>query len=396
MVKRVALAGVVCQLCALLFTGCTNTLREIPTGEWRGRGAFVDYEASFRKGGARQPRTRTNTRSYDTFLKITKTRAYGRDTVVLSIRSDRGPLFNVPFDRTEGEVGLVEMAMLPGGVVLYAVLSSDDLHEGYADDAALPEDTVAFATLIPVDQGVVLQVGYDRLASDMCFIDTYTFAHGQVSKTGNARFEKTSNGEKYIEVFWAEEFKLVGTTGELGPFPGSDPQWQAYVAAEEEAYRFASEVLKRDPDDFVKDVHLGGMIYHDRDLEVNDGKFVAKGSSDAGRQVVMVDQAHHSLLVGVPLEGPPSGTYGFQVRFGYINHAGTQRVFLSKGSLGVLYERETGRWTRQYVDIIDLANDRAFDAGNIRARGKTETPEQEIARYLKLARELESRYPGGG
>jgi len=395
MLRHVVIAEAVCVLVAMM-SGCATAPTEIPTGQWRGHGTFIDYEARVATDTAHQTRTRVNTRSYETFLKISKTRAYGRDAFVVSIRSERGVMFNVPGEVTQAVLGLVQLERLPNGAVLYAFFGDPLPDDWNQPNAVLPRDEIAFATLLPTGEGAVLQVGYDKLGSDNTFMDTYTFSRGHIAKSGSVRWKESRGGDKFVEVFWAEDLNPVGSIAASASQPASQSQWQAYVDAEQEAYRFASKVLKRDPNGFERTVLPGGTIYHDANIEVDDGNFVVTGLAEKEGQVVMAEAQHRSIMAEAPLVGQSGHAYGLSMRFGLINDHGRRRILLSKGTLGVRYKEGRGRWTRQYIDIVGLTNDRSFDEDNIRVRATAEAAEQDVAKYLKLTHELEARFPAEG
>ena len=68
---------------------------EIPVGSWAGQGTYMDYEGVLARNQP-VPEERAQSNSYQTTLKITEMRAFGRDALRFKIVSKSVGLFNVP------------------------------------------------------------------------------------------------------------------------------------------------------------------------------------------------------------------------------------------------------------------------------------------------------------
>ena len=184
--------------------GC-GTPGEIPAGNWAGQGTYVDYEGVL-AAGQPAPEERAATRSYETTLKIAKTRAFGREALRIDIRSRRGKLFNVPDEETKLSGVLVLLRTLEDGSALYAAFDANAV-ESAAGAADLPPGTAAQATSVRTDRGVVLQLHYNRPGRDQgVFTDTFHFLPGRIIKTGSyAVGSGPDDNRKLVRVWWVEE-----------------------------------------------------------------------------------------------------------------------------------------------------------------------------------------------
>ncbi len=200
------------SLCTIqLVGGCGPAPAEIPVGEWAGRGTYVDYEAISVKGKQADTKQRAKDGSYETRLKITRARAYGREATVLEIHSGPRQLFNVEGEETSSVAVLVKLDTLDNGSILYAVYTEKAAAlqpSEPREPSALPPGTLALATCIRSGRGPVLQVYYWTPERSLSFIDTFHFETDRVVKTGRFTDTRTSGSEeKLIEVYWVEELR---------------------------------------------------------------------------------------------------------------------------------------------------------------------------------------------
>ncbi len=184
--------------------GC-GTPGEIPAGNWAGEGTYVDYEGVF-TGEKPTPEERAASRTYETTLKIAKSRAFGREALLIDIHSRRGKLFNVPGDETRLSGVLVMLRTLPNGSALYAAFDANAVKSAGAS-AGLPPETLAGATSVRTERGLVLQMHYNRPGrDDGVFTDTFHFLPGRIIKTGSyAVGSGPEDRRKLVRVWWVEE-----------------------------------------------------------------------------------------------------------------------------------------------------------------------------------------------
>jgi hypothetical protein len=187
--------------------GCGLVPTTIPAGEWVGRGTYVDYEAVLTQENPAATTQRAKDGSYETTLRITSTRAFGREAWIVAIDSKRGKLFNIPGEETKGEVALVKLQALGNEAALYAVLDKEtlDSQQGMSPQTSLPADTVASAISLQTPAGLVLHVDYG--IRSLGFTDTFHFRPGgRVSKTGSiSSWNKNGTEDKLMTVWWVEE-----------------------------------------------------------------------------------------------------------------------------------------------------------------------------------------------
>ena len=180
---------------------------EIPVGSWAGQGVYMDYEGVPAKNQP-APEERAQSNSYQTTLKITKMRAFGRDALRFSILSKSGGLFNVPRDDVKVDGVLVALRTLDNGGTLYAVFDSEKVKPAQAE-AKLPPGTLAQATSMRTDRGVILQLHYGQPGTgDGPVADTFHFLSGRVIKTGSyVTYGRDGGKEKLVRVWWVEELR---------------------------------------------------------------------------------------------------------------------------------------------------------------------------------------------
>ena len=179
---------------------------EIPVGSWAGRGVYMDYEGVLARNQP-VPEERAQSNSYQTMLKIAKTRAFGRDALQFSIISKSGGLFNGP-DRDVRIGGvLAPLRTLDNGGTLYAVFHSGKVKP--AAEAKLPPGALAQATSMRTNRGVILQLHYGQPGTgDGPVADTFHFLSGRVIKTGSyATYRNAGEKEKLVRVWWVEELR---------------------------------------------------------------------------------------------------------------------------------------------------------------------------------------------
>jgi hypothetical protein len=180
---------------------------EVPVGNWAGHGTYVDYEGVLAEG-QNVAQTRARSRAYETTLKITSTRVFGRDALLLDIHSKRGKLFNVGGDETTLRGVLVELERLDNGSTLYAAFDARAVESPEAA-ADLPAMTLAQATSVQTPRGLILQLHYNRPGrDDGVFTDTFHFLPGRVIKTGSyATGSGPDDSRKMARVWWVEELR---------------------------------------------------------------------------------------------------------------------------------------------------------------------------------------------
>ena len=192
--------------CISGLAGCA-TPAGIPTGNWSGRGTYVDYEGVL-AGDGQVPKERAKSRTYETMLSIRKARAFGREALLFYIHSKRGELFNVGGQETTMQWLLVKLRTLENGSTLYAVFDRGGVKSAKAA-TDLPPKTLAQATSIPTARGVILQLYYHRPGQESSvFTDTFYFLPGHIIKTGTYGYATGSaqgDKRKLVCVWWAEE-----------------------------------------------------------------------------------------------------------------------------------------------------------------------------------------------
>ena len=157
---------------------------EIPVGSWAGQGIYMDYEGVLAKDQP-APEERTQSNPYDTTLKITRTRAFGREALRFNILSKSGGLFNGPRGDVKLDGVLVRLRTLDNANTLYAIFDSEDV-KAAQPDAKLPPGTFAHATSMRTERGVILQMNYGQPgSSDSAMVDTFHFLSAGVIKTGS-------------------------------------------------------------------------------------------------------------------------------------------------------------------------------------------------------------------
>jgi len=192
---------------ALLLTalaGC-GVPTEIPAGNWAGQGIYVDYEGILSEKQP-TPKERAKSNTYETTLKITKMRAFGRDALRFMIHSKSSNLFNGPSEDVKIDVVLVSLRTLPNGSTLYAAFSPKDVEPAKAD-SPLPSRTLPRATSTRTDGGVVLQLRYNPPHDDAPFTDTFHFLPTGVLKTGSFTTYSGDDKKKLVRVWWVEELR---------------------------------------------------------------------------------------------------------------------------------------------------------------------------------------------
>jgi len=200
MVTRRVLTFTIAGMVLAATGGCTGP-GEIPIGTWSGTGTFVDYEAVAGETAAEE---RAQSRSYETELTISETRAFGRDALRFDILSKRGTLFNVPDEKTELHFVLLPLRTLDGGEVLYAGVEADNVGSGGA--GGLPADSVARATSLRTPTGLVLHLDYGDPHKESTFVDTLHFLADRVVKTGTFTSDRNDGG-KVARVWWTEQLR---------------------------------------------------------------------------------------------------------------------------------------------------------------------------------------------
>lgn len=182
---------------------------EIPVGSWAGQGVYMDYEGVLAKKQP-LPEERAQSNSYQTTLKITKIRAFGRDALRFTILSKSGDLFNVPGHEVKLNGVLVTLRTLDNGSTLYAVFDSEKVKAVQAD-ADLPPGTFAQATSMRTDRGVILQLHYTKPTErDSDVTDTFHFLSGRVIKTGSyVTYPRSGDKKKLVQIWWVEELRPI-------------------------------------------------------------------------------------------------------------------------------------------------------------------------------------------
>ena len=177
---------------------------EIPVGSWAGRGVYMDYEGVLARNQP-VPEERAQSNSYQTTLKITEMRAFGRDALRFKIVSKSVGLFNVPREDVKIDGVLVALRTLDNGGTLYAVFDPEKVKA----DADLPPGTLAQATSMRTDRGAILQLHYSPPgSSDGAMIDTFHFLLAGVIKTGSyVTYSSVGEKKKLVRVWWVEELR---------------------------------------------------------------------------------------------------------------------------------------------------------------------------------------------
>jgi hypothetical protein len=180
---------------AFACTGCNPALTAIPTGEWAGRGTYVEYEAH--RGPEKKIESRSKSASYATSLKISEGDLYGQRVLFFEILSKRGKLATVEGDETHITLILVKLELVANGPTLYPLVdfqfnpsSSQQVSKEDFDQ----KSQIASAVCFRHGRGIVLQVNYTMPTSDepTCFWDTFIFEGATVRKIGRAVQDKGS------------------------------------------------------------------------------------------------------------------------------------------------------------------------------------------------------------
>jgi len=205
-----------CGLLCWTIAGGASVPRGIPTGEWTGRGTYVDYEAVATIGSDAPPTTRSKDGVYDTTLKITRQTLLGHDSVVIDICSKRGELLNMDDSQTRIGMVLAPTAKLPNGGELYAVVNWQ-YDKGPNTNLTKTEFDKGLrnvhATYARSGKSSVLQLYYivPSKKDQAEFHDTFLFEGNRVRKIGSVAGlqEPESTGgpksEKLQAVYWVEE-----------------------------------------------------------------------------------------------------------------------------------------------------------------------------------------------
>lgn len=211
-------AMVACSVSVLASVGCTSTRDGIPTGEWSGQGIYVDYEAMAKEKLTDVAQSLAKDNVYETSLKISQQRMYGRDTLFFDIRSKRGKLLNMDDEESHVEFALVPLKTLKHGARLYAVGHRE--YNPSADCRPSEEEfnqrlRIASASCIQQGGATVLQVYYmiPTKNDPSCFFDTFVFEGSRVRKTGHVVNVSTTEKEnkpveqKLAKVYWVETLR---------------------------------------------------------------------------------------------------------------------------------------------------------------------------------------------
>ena len=146
--------------------------------------------------------------SGQTTLKITRMRAFGRDALRFSIISKSGGLFNVSSGDVKIDGVLVALRTLDNGGTLYAAFDPEKVKSAQAD-AKLPPGTLAQATSMRTDRGVILQLHYGQPGTgDGAMVDTFHFMSAGVIKTGSyVAYSGAGDKKKLVRIWWVEELR---------------------------------------------------------------------------------------------------------------------------------------------------------------------------------------------
>jgi hypothetical protein len=221
---RLFSAGLV--LGSLGAAGCSHGLKTIPTGEWAGKGTFVECRLHLDDNGeAGTQEAATDRADYVTTLTIDREKVFGHDALVFEILSKRGQVLDSDDTETHLRLAFVELETLANGTTLYAL--ADAKYNPDADEAwteSTVHDRIQFtsATCVRDTCGLVLQVHYALPVGSSigAWQDTFRFVPGRVLKTGT--FVTTSEPPDATEedeekesmhdvafVHWVEELRPV-------------------------------------------------------------------------------------------------------------------------------------------------------------------------------------------
>ena len=205
--NRLGAILLIASIC-FVFAGC-GLPSEIPVGSWAGQGVCMNYRGSV-DDNQPKPNEQANTRSYETTLKISGARAFGRDALRFQIHSKSGKLHHELGDEVKIDGMLIPLRTLDSGAVLYAVVESQSVKPDQAE-ADLPPATLAQATSTQTDRGVVLQMHYTKPSSlNNVVVDTFHFSSAGVLKTGSYVGYRDSDGRKRsVRIWWIEELHPV-------------------------------------------------------------------------------------------------------------------------------------------------------------------------------------------
>ncbi len=218
----VLLLGVV-----LVSAGCSQTgparfaAPTIPAGTWEGQGTCVAYERIGAAGEGTSPTSRSQeVGSYDTHLDIAKQTLFGREAVIVEIRSKRGRLLDSKETETHFRLLLLRLEKMSGGNTLYALGMLEFDPKGPPDYAAQEARIrsrmeVPSAHCVQVGAHTCLQVHYLLPEGDKrwTFKDTFIFTGSGVLKTGSfaATDEKKREGQApkrgVRQIYWAEQLR---------------------------------------------------------------------------------------------------------------------------------------------------------------------------------------------
>ncbi len=199
-------------------TGCSGAgsvefgAATIPSGEWRGRGNYVACKADSAKKVGPIVLRRTQDGAYETWLRITKRKLFGREGVVVEIRSKRGKIFESKETETHLRILLLPIKTMDRGAAFYAVADLELNPKGPPDyearEAHIREwSQMPSASCVRVGSETCLQVQY-LPADDGAFTDAFVFDGDRLLKTGMLVETKTKEGKTpeltMGQVYWVE------------------------------------------------------------------------------------------------------------------------------------------------------------------------------------------------
>lgn len=210
-----------CALAIALAGGCAVT--QIPYGQWRGEGAFYEYESSplrDNKDITELPAGREHGGCYTTELAISAVEYFQTACLLVEIQTHQEQVFDKHYHNPKFRLVLIPRDSSAGGFRTYggtgldfdepqATVSEEDFRKG----RSLP-----FAVSYPCGDSMILEVNYMPGGDDGTFSDTFIFSPGGVAKIGRMNGNAAQDGsaiffrnrkQVYSSIHWVEQLQPV-------------------------------------------------------------------------------------------------------------------------------------------------------------------------------------------
>lgn len=215
----------------MVSTGCSQAKSvrfaapTIPVGTWQGRGAYVAYEGVGATEDDPAPKQRFQDGVYETSLDISSQTLFGRQAIVIEIRSKRGKIMDSDDTESHLRVLLLRLEPMTHGSTPYAIGMLEYNFKEPADyqkqEAQIrAKSNLPSASCVRIGADTCLQIQYlvPEGNNRWTFKDTFVFSGGDVIKTGNfvgtsIETKKDAKPEhKVTQIYWVER---LGKTKQL-------------------------------------------------------------------------------------------------------------------------------------------------------------------------------------